>query len=143
MKLLAISALAVTLVASSALAQDVVSARLSSVEGAVMVNHGSGFVPATSQTVLHAGDRVVSMKSGKVHLVYANGCSLAIGGGALATVGKTAPTNCSAASVVKDNDRTTEEGGGDYMSAKYLVPGVIVAGGIGVGIYEATKSTSP
>ena len=142
MKMLISTAIGLALVAGSAAAKDAATARLSAVQGSVMVNQGSGFVPASDKTVLHAGDRLMSLKGGKAHILFANGCDVALSGGAAATIAKPAAGHC-ASNFVSDKDRTSEVGGLDMSSPGTLIPIVIVVAGAGVGIYEATKSTSP
>jgi hypothetical protein len=105
-KLAAVIALcgSLTLVATQTVAQTA-AARLTSVDGPVMVNQGAGFTPLTDKTVLKAGDRVLSLKGAHARLVYANGCAVPLKGAALLTVNPGA--GCAKSQVVSaDTDKT-------------------------------------
>lgn len=64
--------------------------RLSTVDGAVMVNQSGRFTPAAKGSALRAGDRIVAT-NGSARLTYADGCSVAISARSMATVSATSP----------------------------------------------------
>jgi hypothetical protein len=62
------------------------AARLAAVDGLVLVNQGAGFTPVTNGAVLHAGDRLLSLKGAHARLIYANGCAVSLNANAMVTV---------------------------------------------------------
>jgi hypothetical protein len=75
-----------TLFAAPVFAAGDPAARLASVDGLVLVNQGAGFTPVTNATVLHAGDRLLSLKGAHARLIYANGCAVSLNANAMVTV---------------------------------------------------------
>ncbi len=64
---------------------------LSNVEGAVSINRGDGFQPASLGTSLSAGDRVRAGASSSVNILYENGCSARVGPNQVVAVLATPP----------------------------------------------------
>ncbi len=87
------------------------TARLTSVDGPVLVNQGAGFAPLTESTVLHPGDRLLSLRGAHAHLIYANGCAVALKANAMLTVADMAHgASCKAAAAqVADTDFTGDQ----------------------------------
>ena len=78
-------------VSSSVLAADASVAQLGAVSGQVLVNKGDGFKAATPGTALRAGDRVIVRGKGKAGLKYADGCSVSLASGSMATINGATP----------------------------------------------------
>lgn len=112
-----------SLLVSQAYAAVPSAARLTSVDGPVLVNQGFGFAPVGDRTVLHPGDRLLSMKGARALLIYANGCAVALRGGAMVTVSGNLSCKSGKASLVSDTDFT-----GDQAQAA-AIPAVAGAGG--------------
>jgi hypothetical protein len=155
-----------SLMASQAFAAVSPVARLASVDGPVLVNQGAGFTPVTESTVLHPGDRLLSLRGAHAHLIYANGCAVSLKANAMLTVTDMARgASCKgAASQVADTDFTGDQaqaaagaaaaGGGAGagagaagLSTLAIAGGVAGAGAVGLGVAAATgalgKTTSP
>lgn len=100
-----------SLFASQALAAAAPAARLASVDGPVLVNQGAGFTPVTESTVLHPGDRLLSLRGAHAHLIYANGCAVSLKANAMLTVADMAHgASCKvAAAQVADTDFTGDQ----------------------------------
>jgi hypothetical protein len=111
-------------------AEAAVNAKLTQVEGSVVMNQGKRFVPAKLGTELLVGDRVLALKTGQATVAFADGCAIQIKPGKSITIESQSP--CSAGLTTKAPD----EGGllgGD--STKPPIPiyigGVVLAGMIG------------
>jgi hypothetical protein len=78
-------------VSSAAVAAEASLAQLGAVSGQVLVNKGDGFKVATPGTTLRAGDRVIVRGKGKAGLKYADGCSVALVAGSMATINGVTP----------------------------------------------------
>jgi hypothetical protein len=100
-----------SLFAGQALAAAAPAARLASVDGPVLVNQGAGFTPVTESTVLHPGDRLLSLRGAHAHLIYANGCAVSLKANAMLTVADMAHgASCKvAAAQVADTDFTGDQ----------------------------------
>ena len=70
----------------SSRAETGVIARISSVNGQVLVNQGHGFRPARSGLLLREGDRLISMHGGQALISYAAGCAKPLDAGSLLTI---------------------------------------------------------
>lgn len=70
------------------------SAKLTQVQGDVMVNNGARFVKAVSGTELKPGAKIVTAKSSTISLSYQNGCVKQIKQNTMHTVGT--PEQCAA-----------------------------------------------
>jgi hypothetical protein len=123
----------VALLATQTLAQTA-AARMTSVDGPIMVNQGAGFTPLTDRTVLKAGDRILSSKGAHGNLVYANGCTVPLKGAALLTV--TPGAECAKSQVVvADSDRT-----GDVFVATPWLIALIIGGATAVSLGAAAAA---
>jgi len=138
------------------------AAKLSSMDGPILVNQGTGFSPVTEATVLRVGDRLLSLRGAHAHLIYANGCMVSLKANAMITVADMshgAPCKLAASQVV-DTDFTGDQaqagvagvGASGAASAGGLstlaIAGIgTVAVGAGVGVAAATGAiggtTSP
>jgi len=136
---------AAAMVAGPALAQTQ-PVRVDQVRGEVLVSKGAGFVRATNATLVRPGDRVLA-RSGAARLVYANGCSVQMASGTLATVAATSPCGAKSGTLVKDRDFSRDQGGEDagFFSAGYVLPAIAGIAVIGIAAYVAsdTNSSSP
>lgn len=84
--------------------------RLSTVDGAVMVNQNGRFAPAAKGSALRAGDRIVAT-NGSAKLTYADGCSVAISARSMATVSAASPCANGSSGLQKASLVTQDEGG--------------------------------
>jgi hypothetical protein len=142
----AVVAMCLTTVCGQALAQSAQLPTLGDLRGAVFVDQGDGFLPATRGTVLHNGDRVIAGRGGIGRLAYADGCSTQITSRTLATVSATSP--CAGGvgpRVIKAVDDTGAAGGGGYAGISttgWIIGGLAVAGLIAVIVVAATDNGS-
>lgn len=138
-----------SLIAGQAFAAAAPVARLASVDGPVLVNQGAGFTPVTEATILHAGDRLLSLRGARAHLIYANGCAVALKANAMLTVTNMAHgASCKAAAAqVADTDFTGDAaalaaaglgGATGGMSATTVALVTVGAVGAGVGVAAGT-----
>jgi hypothetical protein len=97
-------------------------------QGALSVNQGQGFAPVNSRVDANAGDSVMVGPGGSATVVYDDGCKVDVQPGTVATVAAISP--CASGSYAADPD---------YGA---IGLGLAAAGGAGLGIYEATKSTN-
>lgn len=107
------TSLAVIGTSSVALAEDAMYARLSQVQGNVLVDSGSGFAPASENLALSLGDRVMVTDGGGAVLDFGENCSLPLEAPSMTTVSETACT------VSTQNNN----------NAGVIVAGIIVIGG--------------
>jgi hypothetical protein len=144
-------AIIASLMASQAFAAAAPAARLASVDGPVLVNQGGGFAPVTEATVLHPGDRLLSLRGAHAHLIYANGCAVSLKANAMLTVAEMAHgASCKVAnSLVSDTDFTGDVApavgavglastAGGLSTTTLVVVGVGVVTGTGLGIAAGT-----
>ena len=108
-------------------ADTAVNARLTQLQGTVLMNQGQKFVPAKLDTELSTGDRVLALKTGLATVTFPDGCAVLIKPGKLTTIGPQSP--CAADVTAKE----PEDGGlagGD--SSKPPIPiyvgGTVLAG---------------
>ncbi|MGH6925258.1 MAG: hypothetical protein ACRED5_16115 [Propylenella sp.] len=89
---LLISAVVLTAVATpvSAFAESAPAALLTQIRGAVLVDAGEGFAPASENLRLKVGDRVMVTKDGQAVLSYGGDCSVPLQAPSLTTVEETA-----------------------------------------------------
>ena len=62
------------------------AAVVQSVNGTVLVNRGAGFKPVTGTSQLSAGDVVMAKEGSSANIVYADGCSIRVAPGTVASV---------------------------------------------------------
>ncbi len=74
------------LVALTVVSSAVEAATLAGVTGRVLVNRGSGFVPAADGTQLNSGDRVLTPRNGTARIVYNPACVEEVPSGRTSTV---------------------------------------------------------
>ena len=86
------AALAAISISTGALAADEGGAKLSSVNGQVLVNQGQGFTQATPGMALRQGDRVLVTNAGQAGLSYGT-CRVTIAPGSIATISSASPCN--------------------------------------------------
>ena len=99
-------------------------------QGSLSINHGQGFGPVGGQMTAQVGDSVMVAPGGAATVVYEDGCKVAVQPGAVTTIAPLSP--CAAGSYAQDSDFNW---GGVAM-------GVVAGGLLGLGIYEATRSSS-
>jgi hypothetical protein len=106
------------------------AATVEPVQGALSINHGQGFEPVGSPMAAKAGDSVMVSPGGAATVVYDDGCKVDIQPGSVTTIAPLSP--CASGSYAQNDDF----GWGGVAMA-------VAAGGLaGLGVYEATKSTS-
>lgn len=99
-------------------------------QGSLTINQGQGFQPVNSRIDANVGDSVMVAPGGSATVVYDDGCTVNVQPGAVTTVAPLSP--CAAGSYAQDNSNL----------AGALVMGGVAGGLLGLGIYEATKSSS-
>jgi len=120
-------------VVSALLATSAQAAVLANVDGAVSVNDGGGFQPATEGAVLAAGERIRT-GNGSAEIVYDNGCSMKVGPQQAVAV-LSSPPPCNGASLKDGLVAAPAE-----TSAPVLLGGLIVVGGA-IGLAVALSSS--
>ncbi len=133
-------------------ATNAAAVTLSNVEGAVSVNRGDGFVPASSGTTLSAGDRVRVGANGAASIVYENGCATKVASSQI-TVVLTAPPSCQGARL-KDGGLVVGAGVGIGDGLKdgpvvagigtdtLIIGGLVVAAGVGIAVAATSDNGS-
>jgi hypothetical protein len=127
------------------------AAALSDIKGDVLVNHGAGFAKFDKSIDLAPGDKIKVGKKATAKLVYSDGCSVTIPGGALATVAKQSP--CSFRAQLTGRGESPEDvcrdsvdprccGVGDNVAACGLLVGGIAGVGGGIAAALATQQHS-
>jgi hypothetical protein len=109
--------------ASATQAGQVAQAQIASVSGAVIAIQAKGTAPAKAGTALMLGDRVVA-QTGQAGLRYADGCTVTVKAGSMATISPISPCASGAGLV----SATTAQP--DQLSKKlsHLSVGTILAG---------------
>lgn len=118
-------------------ATNVEAVTLSNVEGAITVNHGDGFQPASMGAALSSGDRVRAAASGSANIVYENGCSTRVGPHQVVVV-LAAPPVCQGASL-KDGPAVAPAA---VASDTLVAGGLIVGTGVGLAIALSNNDNS-
>jgi len=99
-------------------------------EGNLSINQGQGFQPVNSRIDANVGDSVMVAPGGSATVVYDDGCRVAVQPGAVATIAPLSP--CASGSYAQDS--------GFNWGA--VVVGAAAGGLLGLGIYEATKTSN-
>ena len=110
---------------------------LSNVEGAVSINRGDGFQPASLGTSLSAGDRVRAGASSSVNILYENGCSARVGPNQVVAVLATAPV-CQGGSMKDGPALAPAAFGFDPL----LAGGLVVGAGVGLAVALSNETTT-
>lgn len=117
-----------TIVASAMMASSAMAgAKLTDINGGVLVNTGIGYKRVLTASTLKIGDRVMVNPGSKATLTFADGCSVPVSAGAIVTIGKTSPCAFKA-----------QNNNGENPYLPYIVGG---AGAIltGLGIWAMTR----
>jgi hypothetical protein len=101
-------AASIALLGISGQAMAAQTVQLANVKGSVLVNQNGRYAPATSETTLRAGDRVLAMNGG-AQLTYANGCLVDMSARSMVTVSDAA---CGGSDIIKAQ---YTEGEGTYQ----------------------------
>ena len=109
-KIVALAAVGIMLAGQASAATA--AAQISSVTGSVVASQNGRFAPATTSTVLTAGDRVVS-RDGTASVKFADGCVISMKPQAMLTVGATSPC-ASGTGLVSASDSNSAQFGKDY-----------------------------
>ncbi len=131
-------ALMSAVVVASLFATNVEAVTLSNVEGAVSVNRGDGFQPASIGSTLSSGDRVRASASGSANIVYENGCSARVAPNQVVAV-LAAPPVCQGASL-KDGPAFAPAFSPDPLLAGAVVVGA--AAGLAVALSDNNSTTT-
>jgi len=122
------------------------SATLEPGQGNLSVNQGRGFQPVNSRVDAKIGDSIMVSPGGSAAIVYDDGCKVTVQPGAVTTIAPLSP--CAAGSNAADMGVPPARGAGypappPDTGDPWLLATVGVLGGaaLGVGIYEATKSS--
>ena len=100
-------------------------------QGNLTINEGHGYQPINSQINAKVGDSVMVAPGGSATVVYDDGCKVSVQPDAVTTIAPLSP--CASGSYAQDDG---------YNWTGALVMGGVAAGLLGLGIYEATKSTA-
>jgi hypothetical protein len=109
--------------------------------GDLTINHGQGFKPFTSRTSANVGDSVMVGPGGSATVVYEDGCKVDIRPGAVTTIAPLSP--CASGSNAQNyNNCPIGSDGRPHCEDDWgwAIGAGLLAIGLGVGIYEATKS---
>lgn len=109
----------------------VAGAKLSAVQGSIMVNNGAGFQAVDGISTLKAGDRVLVNAKSSGQLVFPDGCSVKLRPG-LITIGATSPCKVKA-----------QGDGGSLVGPLVGLATVAGIGGVLYAVEESNKKTSP
>jgi hypothetical protein len=125
-----------SVVIASLIATYAEAARLTNVQGSVIVNRGDGFQPAQGGAPVAPGDRV-RVNEGSAEILYENGCAVRVGPGQMVAVLYTPPackgTSTESASGLKDGPSSSS------MTYVYIGGGILLAAGAGAGIALAVS----
>jgi hypothetical protein len=110
--------------------------------GDLTINQGQGFRPVKSRAVANVGDSVMVGPGGSATVVYDDGCRATVQPGAVVTITPLSP--CASGSNAADMGvpppvAQPQPYVEDPGWAGIAIAAVLFGGGLGVGIYEATK----
>jgi hypothetical protein len=111
------------MLASAAQAGQVAQAQIASVSGAVITVQAKGTAPAKAGAALMLGDRVIA-RTGQASLRYADGCTVTIKAGSMATISPTSPCASGAGLV----SATTAQPAQISKTLSHLTLGAVLAG---------------
>ncbi|MBE7524764.1 MAG: hypothetical protein HS109_20685 [Burkholderiales bacterium] len=116
-------------------------ARLSNLEGNVMVSQGDGMVAAVKDQRVPAGTRVLTMSGGKVTINYDVGCAIRLSENQRFTVraGECGILLSEVATIVPTAAVATGVAAASFASA---APLMAIGVGLGVGTYETFRNNS-
>ena len=124
--------------AASLVIQTASAATVVDVQGSVLVNHGPGFVPASSGTHIDGGDKVMARGRAGATIQYDDGCKVTVAPGSLVTVALVPP--CKAAGTAPADDAFG-------LSSPLILGGAVVLGaGVSLAVIlnnSSDKSVSP
>lgn len=120
----AVTALAAGLMlVSAAQAGQVAPARIASVTGSVITIQAKGVTPAKAGTGLMSGDRLIA-RTGQASLRYADGCTVTVKAGSMATISPTSPCASGAGLVSATTAQPAQIG----RTLSHLTVGTVLAG---------------
>jgi hypothetical protein len=100
-------------------------------QGSLSINRGQGFEPVPGQVAAQVGDSVMVAPGGSATVVYDDGCKVAVRPDAVTTIAPLSP--CASGSYAQDSS---------FNWGGALVMGGVAGGLLGLGIYEATQTSS-
>lgn len=103
-------------------------AKLSTISGSVMVNKGTGFIPASDNIPLKNGDRLMVGPKSSASLVYTDGCKIRLLPGNVATISGASPCT------FKADDNT--------VGPEPIIFGALAAAALSFVIYDGLKDDS-
>jgi hypothetical protein len=110
--------------------------------GNLTINQGQDFKPVTAAVNANVGDSVMVGPGGSATVVYEDGCKVDIRPGAVTTIAPLSP--CASGSNAQNYNNCPIGSDGrphcDDDWAGWAIAAGLLAAGLGVGIYEATKS---
>jgi hypothetical protein len=109
--------------------------------GDLTINQGQGFKPVASGTNANVGDAVMVGPGGSATVVYDDGCKINVRPGAVTTIAPLSP--CASGSNAQNyNNCPIGSDGRPHCEDDWgwAIGAGLLAIGLGVGIYEATKS---
>lgn len=142
----AVAALGLACVWGQAYAQSASLPRLAGLQGAMLVDHGDGFVRADSSTILRGGDRVTAARGGLVRIAYRDGCTVTVNSRSMATIDSVSPcAGGGAPRVVKAAYATEGDTGGGVMgldTTGMIIGGIAVAGLVAIIVTAANDDNN-
>jgi hypothetical protein len=109
--------------------------------GDLTINHGQGFKPVTGGVNANVGDSVMVGPGGSATIVYEDGCKVDVRPGAVTSIAPLSP--CASGSNAQNyNNCPIGSDGRPHCQDDWgwAIGAGLLAIGLGVGIYEATKS---
>ncbi len=126
--------------AGSALAQQGTVARLTNLEGGVMVSQGDGMAAAVKDQRVAPGTRVITLAGGKVVVNYDVGCDVSLKENQRFTVrtGECAALVADVVTLVPGSTAVAATG----VTVPEIVTGVLVGGGLIYAIHDANRGST-
>lgn len=131
---------AAAVAAGGALAQQGTVARLTNLEGSVMVSQGDGMVAAVKDQRVAPGTRVITLAGGKVVIDYDVGCDVSLKENQRFTVrmGECAALVADVVTLVPGSTVVAATG----VTVPEIVTGVLVGGGLIYAIHDANRGST-
>jgi hypothetical protein len=114
-------AFAVTVIAATSAA----AATVTTEQGEVLVNRGTGFKPATQPMEVSSGDQVMVKPKGRGHVVFPDGCTVKVAPGAVFTVGDKSPCERRGSHIETASSTPSAANAADES---YVIPSLLAAG---------------
>ena len=144
-KPLAIATVGLACVWGQSYAEETALPHLVGLQGAVLVDHGDGFVQASAGTPFQGGDRVTTAHGGLARIAYSDGCTVDLDSRTIATIDSASPCDGGPAPQKIDTAYDEGGGGGGGIGPTGLIIGGLAIFGVGLAagilIGESNKHT--